>query len=319
MKMIPSLTLFICLVMPAPHTNAEPAATQGDSPAPAATQEDTDDAVMPIKVMSFNIRWGGAADPPSVWSKRRDRLLATVKAYDPDILGVQESILRQSKFMRNSLDGYIFYGAGRDNGRLAGEMCAVFYRGDRFRRVGGGHFWLSEEPDVPGSYGWGASFPRMVSWLRLRDKTDGRTFVIANTHFDHRSKKARLNSGKMLREKIEEIAEGDPVVVIGDFNCDEDSEPYAVLMGLDEGGVPWLVDAYREVHPDRSDEEATFHGFRGGIEGSRIDWVLHSPGFTALSAGIDRTHEGLKYPSDHYPVTATLVRDRVIEAAPQVK
>jgi endonuclease/exonuclease/phosphatase family metal-dependent hydrolase len=308
MKKFPIFTVMVCLLMCSTHTYAQPAETQSDATTPAATQEDTGDTVTPIKVMSFNVRWGGAADPPSVWSKRRDRLLATIQAYDPDILGVQEATLRQAKFLRNNMDGYIFFGAGRDNGKLGGEMCAVYYRGSRFRRAGGGHFWLSEEPDTPGSYGWGASYPRMVTWLRLRDKTGGKTFIIANTHFDHRSKKARLNSGKFMREKMMEIAEDEPVVIMGDFNCDEDSEPYAALLGAAEGETPWLTDAYRSIHPKRSDQEATYHGFRGGTEGSRIDWVLYSPGFTALNAGIDTTHEGLKYPSDHFPVTATLQR-----------
>jgi len=311
MKTFLMMTPLICLLICHSHTNAQPAATQegqNNQAAPAATREQSAQAETPIKFMSFNIRWGGAMDPPSVWSKRRDRLLETVKASDPDILGVQESLLKQSKFLRDNLEGFIFFGAGRDNGKLAGEMCAIFYRGSRFRRVGGGHFWLSEQPDTPGSYGWGAAFPRMVSWLRLRDRTDGKTFVVANTHFDHRSKKARLHSAEFLRDKIAEIAEQDPVVVMGDFNCDEDAPPYAVLTGRVEGATPWLIDTYRETHPQRSDQEATFHGFRGGTKGSRIDWVLHSPGFQALSAGIDTSHEGLKYPSDHFPVTATLRR-----------
>ncbi len=259
----------------------------------------------PIKVMSFNIRWGGAADPPSVWSKRHERVLQTIKAYDPDILGVQEAVLFQAKELRDVLDTHIFFGAGRDNGKLGGEMCAIYYRRDRFRRIGGGHFWLSEEPDTPGSYGWGSSFPRMVSWLRLRDKQSGRALMIANTHFDHRSDEARLNSALLMRKKIPVLMEGQPVIILGDFNCTEDSKPYAELMKIDdEQQTPWLIDAYRAVHQERSEEEATYHGFRGKREGSRIDWVLHSPGFVTLNATIDTTHEGLKYPSDHFPVTA---------------
>lgn len=296
-------TLLMCAVFTCMSLSFNTATAQ-----PAATQEDAADTVLPFKVMSFNIRWGGAADPPSVWSKRRDRLLETIKAYDPDILGVQEAILRQVKFLRDNMEEHVFFGAGRDNGQLAGEMCAIYYRRDRFRRVGGGHFWLSEEPDTPGSYGWGAAFPRMVTWLRLRDKADGSTFVVANTHFDHLSKKARLNSARLLRETIAETAADDPVVILGDFNCDEDSRPYAALLETGEGDTPWLIDAYREIHPDRSDQEATYHGFRGVRRGSRIDWVLHSPAFQALEAGIDTTHQGLKYPSDHYPVTATMRR-----------
>ena len=287
--------------------------TEDDTHSAATEKKEDKDKTMPIKVMSFNIRWGGAADPPSVWSKRKERVLSTIHAYDPDIMGVQESILRQSKYLRDNLEDFIFFGAGRDNGILAGEMCAVYYRSSRFRRVGGGHFWLSEEPDTPGSYGWDAGYPRIVTWLRLRDRTDGRTFIVTNTHFDHRGKKARLNSAVLLREKMTQIAEGDPVIIMGDFNCDEESEPYAQLLGQPEGQTPWLIDSYRAVNPEHTDQEATYHGFRGKTKGSRIDWVLHTHQFQTLTANIDTTHEGVKYPSDHFPVTATLLR---IDEAP---
>jgi endonuclease/exonuclease/phosphatase family metal-dependent hydrolase len=259
--------------------------------------------------MSFNIRYGGAMDPPSVWVDRRERVLATIKAYDPDILGVQEAILSQVKYLRDEMPEHVFFGAGRDNGKLAGEMCAIYYKRDRFLRIGGGHFWLSEEPDEPGSYGWDAAFPRMVSWLRLRDKTDDRVLFVANTHFDHQGDKARLNSARMIRERLPAlIQQGDAVVIMGDFNCDEDSEPYGVLVDGESGAAVDLIDSYREIQPERTDQEATFHAFRGKTEGSRIDWVLHTPDLQTLAAGIDTTHEGLKYPSDHFPVTATFQR-----------
>jgi endonuclease/exonuclease/phosphatase family metal-dependent hydrolase len=303
------LVCVIIMLMLTPATLAQPE--------PEVRQAGADP--QPFRVMSFNIRWGGAADPPSVWGDRRERVLETIKAYDPDILGVQEAILRQTKYLRDGMDGYVFFGAGRDNGRLAGEMCAIYYRSERFRRVGGGHFWLSEEPEVPGSYGWDAAYPRMVSWLRLRDKTDGSVLFVANTHWDHRGDKARLNSAMMMRGRLPELAEGDAVVVLGDFNCDEDSEPYRVLVTGEPDAPAWLMDTYRSAHPDRSDEERTYHGFRGEREGSRIDWILHGLGLHTLAAGIDTTHEGLKYPSDHYPVTATLQRKDPEAALNQAK
>lgn len=263
----------------------------------------------PFNVMSFNIRFGGAMDPPSVWVDRRERLLATIKAYDPDILGVQEAILGQVKYLRDEMTEHVFFGTGRDDGKLAGEMCAIYYKRDRFLRIGGGHFWLSEKPDEPGSYGWDAAYPRMVSWLRLRDKTDDRTLLVANTHWDHQGKKARLNSARMIRERLPELAQpGDAIVILGDFNCDEDSEPYHALINDEQGAVLGLLDTYRQAHPDRTDQEATFHAFRGKTQGSRIDWILHGPDLQTLAAEIDTTHEGLKYPSDHFPVTATLQR-----------
>lgn len=297
-----AVILFVMLV-PAQPLGAQTApheANGGDS---------VDRSPQPFSVMSFNIRWGGAMDPPSVWVDRRERLLATIQAYDPDILGVQEAILSQVKYLRDNMPEHVFFGAGRDNGKLAGEMCAIYYKRDRFLRIGGGHFWLSEEPDEPGSYGWDAAFPRMVSWLRLRDKTDDSTLLVANTHWDHRGDKARLNSARIILERLPELLkEGDAMIILGDFNCDEDSEPYNALMTGEQGATLGLTDTYRAAYPDRTDQEATFHAFRGKTEGSRIDWILHGPDLQTLAAGIDTTHEGLKYPSDHFPVTATLQR-----------
>jgi hypothetical protein len=36
--------------------------------------------------------------------------------------------------------------------------------------------------------------------------------------------------------------------------------------------------------------------------------VLIDEGWTTLAAAIVRSHEGGRFPSDHYPVSATLVR-----------
>lgn len=296
MKIIFSFTITLLLLMPIATLTAQ------------SVPDDQQDTMVPqpFKVMSFNIRWGGAADPPSVWGDRRELVLDTIQAYDPDILCVQEAILRQVKYLRDEMGGFVFFGAGRDNGKLAGEMCAIFYRSERFRRIGGGHFWLSEETDDPGSYGWDAACPRMVSWLRLRDKTDGSVLFVANTHWDHRGKKARLNSAKLMRGYLPGLAEGAPIVILGDFNCDEDSEPYKVLIPGEQDDIFPLMDAYRVIHPTRDVNEATYHGFRGEREGSRIDWILHGLSLQTLAVEIDTTHKGLKYPSDHYPVTATL-------------
>ena len=66
------------------------------------------------------------------------------------------------------------------------------------------------------------------------------------------------------------------------------------------------IDGYRQVHPTRDKEEATFNGFKGTRIGSRIDFVLHSRQFRTLTAEIDRSERNGHYPSDHYPVWAEL-------------
>ena len=267
----------------------------------------------PLRVMSFNVRFGTAPDGPNRWELRHDLLARTIRRFDPDLLGVQEAMDFQCADLRKALgDGYAFHGAGREDGKERGEFTPVFVRRERFERLAAGHFWLSETPDVAGSVGWDAELPRMASWVKLRDLTAGEgaptPLLFLNTHWDHFGKRARNESAKLIRRRAAEINPGGPVVIVGDFNSREDDEDYATLVRHADDTGPRYLDAYREIHPDRQTDEATFHGFKGGKEGSRIDWIIHTPDLRATEAHIDRSSEDGRYPSDHYPITALLVR-----------
>ena len=69
-----------------------------------------------------------------------------------------------------------FYGVGRDDGKRQGEYAGIYYRRDRFERdvTEEGTFWLSDTPEVPGSKSWGNSYPRVVTWIRLIDRSTRR-------------------------------------------------------------------------------------------------------------------------------------------------
>ena len=147
----------------------------------------------------------------------------------------------------------------------------------------------------------------MASWVLLSDNTDvaGDPIVFVNTHFDHRGQVARLESAKVIRErisKIQKIADNPHVIVTGDFNTPEGSPPYKAFLD----GNETLVDTFRVKHPERADNEGTFNGFQGRTNGGRIDWILASGNLETLEAAIDSTSEDGRYPSDHFPVTAVL-------------
>lgn len=264
----------------------------------------------PLTVMSFNIRFATANDGPNHWSLRQDAVIAAIAAFDPDILGTQETLLVQRYFITARLPHLAAIGVGRDDGRDAGEMTATFYRRDRFELLDSGHFWLSETPELPGSKSWDTAITRMATWLKLKDRKapHAATILVINTHFDHVGKLARHESAKLLRARAAQLGEGCSVIILGDFNCTEVDPPYNELAGQTVHGRV-LIDTYRRVHPTLAADEATFTAFKPeATAGKRIDFIFASDDFTVEQATIDRTLRDGRLPSDHFPVTASLRR-----------
>jgi endonuclease/exonuclease/phosphatase family metal-dependent hydrolase len=260
-------------------------------------------AASEIRVMSFNIRFGAANDGDNVWPNRKQLVAETIKRYNPDLLGTQETLPFQAEFLQEQLPEYTYIGWSRDESEN-GEQCGLFFRTERFQRVDAGQFWLSETPEEKFSKSWDSSLPRVATWVTLIDKQQpDLTLFFINTHFDHRGVQAREKSAELLRARIEKVPEDLMIVLTGDFNTAEKSPPWQTLTESNR-----LIDTYRQVYPQAQSSEGTFHGFQGTPGKARIDWVLCSPQFTSTSATIDRTNEDGRYPSDHFPVTAVLTR-----------
>jgi len=277
---------------------ARPAASQTTQPSGAADI---------VRVTCFNIRYMNEKDGANGWTARRDIFFEALTKGDPDLLGLQEVVHAQAEEIRAKMKDHDFVGVGRDDGKQKGEYVPILFKRDRFQKLGEGHFWLSETPDVVGSKGWDAQLPRIASWVKLADKrNDNRPFLFINVHFDHRGETARQESAKLLRKKAAELAPSLPLIITGDFNTIEDGPAYASLVKPQGDPAPKLIDSYRALHPQRSPDESTFGGFKGTRTGSRIDWILHTPDWQTLSAEIDTMNKDGRYPSDHYPVRATL-------------
>ena len=83
---------------------------------------------LPLAVMSFNIRYGTAADGPDAWAERRGLLFDVIREASPDVLGLQEALRGQLDELHAALPGYGEGGVGRDDGRTAGEYAAILFR-----------------------------------------------------------------------------------------------------------------------------------------------------------------------------------------------
>lgn len=265
----------------------------------------------PLTAMSLNIRGdfeeGVPTDRPTGWlstdgDHRRDLVLRFVREADPDVLGVQEAYRNQMDEIDAALAGHDVYGVGREDGVAGGEHCSIYYRTERFTLVDSGAFWLSLTPDEPSIYP-NAACHRVASWVVLSDRSHDRAeLLVLNTHWDHVSEAARRHAAGMIRDRLPALTGDRAAIVMGDLNTEEDGVAVATL----REGLVALTDAYRAVHPRIESDERTGHGFKGGIEGKRIDFVFCNEKLRPIAAEIHRDAYDGVYPSDHYAVSAVL-------------
>lgn len=258
----------------------------------------------PLRVVSFNIRYGTAKDGDNEWSKRRELLFEVTRELDADILGLQEALAFQIDEIEDAVPGYAVVGVGRDDAGRGGEYTAILFRTSRLGVADAGTFWFSDTPEVPASRSWGNRITRICTWARFVDR-DGRGFYVFNLHLDHESQPSREQSVALLARRIAARAfPAEPVIVTGDFNAGERNAAITALVSPES--APRFVDTFRALHPDAA-EVGTFTGFKfGNTAGEKIDYVLVQPGIEVLSAGIVRTSLDNRYPSDHFPVAATI-------------
>jgi len=259
-----------------------------------------------VKVMTLNLRYDNAGDSLNSWPKRATLVESYISSENPDLLGMQEVLNNQYKYLDSVLTDYSCVGVGRTDGIRGGEMNPVFYRKDRFDMVRTITFWLSNTPDVPGSIGWGASLPRIVTWMELVDKISHEHLFFFNTHFAHDSDSARVMSSKILLEEVEKITGGSPFIITGDFNLLPASAGYTILTGPDES-IPLLRDSYVISQKKPTGPLFTYNGFSDTPGAGRIDYIFVKDGLKVLEQHtVIKKDKGI-YISDHWPVLAEIM------------
>jgi endonuclease/exonuclease/phosphatase family metal-dependent hydrolase len=150
---------------------------------------------------------------------------------------------------------------------------------------------------------WGNRLPRVCTWAQLYDRETDVNLFVFNTHWDHESQESRIKSAALLLQSIDQFTDvGDPVIVMGDFNAGEANPAFRKMVNNEDRP---LADTFRKLHPSVKNV-GTFNEFKGTTTGEKIDAILISPEFTVESAEIVRTNSERRYPSDHFPVTATV-------------
>ncbi len=227
---------------------------------------------------------------------RRARVVSAIRAYMPDILGVQEATPRWMAHLSAALPEYTPLGTGR--GRDGGdEASAIFVKKERFAVLESGTRWLSEHPYTY-SYVEGSLCPRVFTYAVLRDRTDGYTFCHVNTHLDHGTEEVRTVQAHLLHRFAEKMGAHMPVTVTGDFNCEENESAVYRYMTEDR-----FADAKAEAATVYA--ASTFHGYENFV--SVIDYCfVQRDAFTVSEYKvIDELFDG-EHPSDHNPILVTL-------------
>lgn len=268
------------------------------SAAPAADRGDA------VRAMTYNIRLDIASDGPNAWPYRRELVAEVIRHENPDLLDMQEVLLRQKQDLEQALPGYAIIGDGRDGGDK-GEFSPLAYRRERFELIDSGTFWLSDTPSVPGK-GWDAAYPRIATWALLRDRSNGKHMRVINTHFDHVGKIARHQSAVMLSSWL---AMGEwsnlPTILMGDLNSGPEEDGYRVLAREGTG----LRDARLVTSTPAYGPPGTFNAWKIDSNApAPIDHIFVSSDWSARSYSVVTQHWGGRLPSDHYPVVVDLVR-----------
>ena len=210
---------------------------------------------------------------------------------------------------------------GRNDGMTEGEYAAIFYKTDRVKCLSSGHFWLSETPEVVGSKGWDAKYPRICTWGQFKDRKTGNKFWMFNLHMDHRGVEARKQSALLVMERIKTMCGNQPYILLGDFNVDQFNPIYPMMM---DSGM--FVDCF-DAAAVRFAPTGSMNYFKPDFKtDSRIDHVLVSDDFDVLDytvltysywseekpsaealEAIKAGEEGVvvhkqRLPSDHYPI-----------------
>ena len=280
-----------------------------------------------LNIMSFNVQTENGSQVR--FDLRADMLRDLIDEYMPDSIGMQEVTAKWRELMDNFIfnDSYTGVGVARtDNPALGLEQSCIFYRSDKYDLLDSGTFWLSDTPDVVGSAFETSQYPRICTYVHLKDKVTGFEYIHMNTHLDHLGgsdgRSLRLKQETVMLQKLATLPNV-ATVITGDFNqlaFNGEGKAYAVYklmtgeraFQMPDGTEITMNLADSRMHaPDNMPEGftatmTTYHDESSSkYMPSRypIDYCFYTPEkLEALSYAIRLYNKGGNYLSDHLPV-----------------
>ena len=250
----------------------------------------------PHSIISYNIRYDNNWDIENSWKIRRNKISKILVQYSPSIIGIQEGLLNQVQYIDSSLIDYDYVGVGRDDGKMKGEFCAIYFDTTRYVLLKNSTFWLSETPDTI-SVGWDAALERICTYGLFKDRITKEEFWVFNTHFDHIGVVAREKSSELILKRINKINHQSlPVILMGDFNSIPNSSPVKEIKTE-------LSDALQISLEKLQGPRGTFNGFNEDLPiEKRIDYIFTNDLKVLSYTHINDRLDNNRHISDHLPV-----------------
>ncbi len=254
---------------------------------------------MIFKIISSNIRFDNPNDGQHIWKNRKNLLVEIINDFESDILSTQEGRQMQLNDLAASLKNLNL--VDRHRQWIAERMYpCIFINPNTVRIDRSGDVWLSDTPDVPGSYSFGSAFPRLCTWIAGQFININQAFFLVNVHLDNFFAETR---SKQIEVLIKEVKKNNnqnlPLILCGDFN----ESPFGQVRRIINNGFKDLYDPWFMLNKK---EDASHHSFKGSLKNNeRIDWIMVDKKLRCHNIHLDKSSQNNLYPSDHYPLKGT--------------
>ena len=251
-----------------------------------------------IKVMSYNIRYDEPWDGENSWSIRKDVVASLMNYYAADFIGTQETQQHQLKFLLSKMPNYSSAGVYPPDADSGVEYKNLLYNKDKYTVVEQHFAWLT--PDGKKGVGWDAALRRWYTYALFRDIRKGFSGWVINAHFDHEGDTARLESAKIVWNKIKELKarQNFPVIFMGDLNGLPEEASIQYMDGI--------MNNSRKISKQVHGPLDTWNDFKftSKLDGC-YDYIFIEKGKARVNKFITITDSyDMKYPSDHLPIMA---------------
>ena len=221
-----------------------------------------------LKIMSYNIRNSEAKDGTNSWVYRYAATGEMLDDQKPDVIGLQEALPDQIRFIENNFKDY----------KSAGTSTAIVYN----KKI----VSVLKSGDAEG-----------VSWALMKAKNTGKKFYMFNLDLQNTPEAERKDD---LAKKLEVITgmntDGLPVVVTGGF-CMKPSAP-----GLAD--IDARMSNARKT-AEKTDNTGTYNNW--GKNSDIVDHIYYS-GFSSCPEyqTVTKRYADRKFVSNHYPILVLL-------------